>query len=103
VWPGEEIPRKNEHGFKKRKDVKAASLKDFPGTGGRLSFSFESAARSVDAGIYYGAIHWSFVVDSGKSTARPTASRPVFRRPSEKRSTSSTSSTRTRRDEGRDS
>jgi nucleoid-associated protein YgaU len=66
VWPGEEIPGKNEHGFKKKKNVKAASLKDFPGTNARWSFSFETAARSVDAGIYYGAIHWSFVVDGGK-------------------------------------
>ncbi|MEQ8755213.1 MAG: DUF4157 domain-containing protein [Coleofasciculus sp. G1-WW12-02] len=66
VWPGEEIPVKNEHGFKKPKAIKTASLKDFPGTGGALHFNFETVARSVDLGIYYGTIHWDFEVKNDK-------------------------------------
>lgn len=65
VWPGEEATN-NKHGSKKGKTIDPAMLYDRPGTPHNLMFNFETVARSVDLGIYYGTIHWDFQVKGGK-------------------------------------
>jgi nucleoid-associated protein YgaU len=65
VWPGEEAAD-NKNGSKQGKTIVPAMLKDRPGTPFNLMFNFETVARSVDLGIYYGTIHWDFEVKGGK-------------------------------------
>ena len=65
VWPGEEAAD-NKHGSKQGKTIVPAMLNDTPGTGKNIMFNFETVARSVDLGIYYGTIHWDFEVKGGK-------------------------------------
>jgi nucleoid-associated protein YgaU len=69
VWPGEEIPGKNQHGSKAGKKIVAASLYDTPQTTTHLQCTFETVARSEDAGIHYGTVHWSFEADGVKGVA----------------------------------
>ncbi len=69
VWPGEEIPGKNQHGSKAGKKIVAASLYDTPQTPAQRQYTFETIARSEDAGIHYGTVHWSFKADGVKGVA----------------------------------
>jgi len=56
----------SRNGFKKsKKDIKEASLWDFPRSGGDRIFSFETIARSIDKGFDYGTIHWNFRIKNG--------------------------------------
>jgi nucleoid-associated protein YgaU len=65
VWPGEEA-LKNKHGKKLGATIEPAILTDFPGTGNNWLFNFQTVARSEDAGVYYGTIHWDFETNGGK-------------------------------------
>jgi hypothetical protein len=72
VWPGEEVKGKNQHGSKAGKRIVPAILDDKPKAQGtqHLQYTFETVARSDDAGVHYGTIHWSFEADgpAGKVT-----------------------------------
>jgi outer membrane protein OmpA-like peptidoglycan-associated protein len=58
-------------GFKRSSDpadIRSASLFDSPGAtgaGANFSFKFETAARSEDTGIVYGALNWGFRLHAG--------------------------------------
>lgn len=65
VWAGEESA-KNKHGKKSGTTIEPAMLKDFPGHTAPLRYDFETVARSEDAGIYYGTIHWDFEINADK-------------------------------------
>ncbi|MEO5928439.1 MAG: DUF4157 domain-containing protein [Candidatus Kapaibacterium sp.] len=73
VWPGEEIAVVNQHGSKSGKTIVAASLKDRPATPKHLQFTFQTVARSEDAGIHYGTVNWSFDADGGAGTVTAEA------------------------------
>jgi len=66
VWPGEETKKTNHHGSKAGKTIVPAILKDRPGWNRDMKYSFETAARSDDLGLYYGAMHWGFTIKANK-------------------------------------
>jgi hypothetical protein len=72
VWPGEEVAGKNQHGSKAGKTIVPAFLDVKPKAQGtqHLHYTFETVARSDDAGAHYGTLHWSFDADGpeGKVT-----------------------------------
>jgi nucleoid-associated protein YgaU len=65
VWHGEEVPGKNQHGSKAGIHIVPAVLTDTPASKDNRHFryNFETIARSVDAGIEFGAVHWGFDAD----------------------------------------
>lgn len=58
-WPN---ATKSQDGSKQGKTLKEASLWDFPGSGGKRRFSFETAAQSVDTGYVYATLRWGFTI-----------------------------------------
>ena len=55
---------KAQHGSKTGNQIKKAFLKDTPLTPDPLVYEFETIARDVDNGIYYGSLIWGFSVNS---------------------------------------
>jgi hypothetical protein len=65
-WPN---PTASHDGAKKGKTIKSASLWDFPGSTGAVTFRFETAAKAADTGHMYGVVKWGFdLTDPAKGT-----------------------------------
>jgi len=58
-WPN---ATQSQDGSKKGAVIKEASLWDFPGSGGKRRFSFETAAKAVDTGYIYATLTWGFTI-----------------------------------------
>jgi hypothetical protein len=58
-WPN---PSSSQDGSKKGKNIKEASLWDYPGSGGNRRFSFETVAKAADTGHVYGTVMWGFTI-----------------------------------------
>jgi len=72
IWPSEQVTKGlRQHGSKAGKTIEPAILDDAPGQGSsHVQYTFETVARSDDAGIHYGTLHWGFDSDgaAGKVT-----------------------------------
>lgn len=56
-------------GSKKGKAVSEASIRDYPGSTGKMRFSFETVAKASDTGHVYGTVMWGFsLTDPDKGT-----------------------------------
>lgn len=58
-YPGTQA-QGNKDGSKKGKTISEASLWDYPGSGGKIRFSFETVAVAADTGHTYGTVMWGF-------------------------------------------
>lgn len=72
VLPEEVGKNSNQHGSKAGKKVVPAMLFDDPHSGYHLQYTFETVARSDDAKIHYGTLHWSFDADPDKGVTKET-------------------------------
>jgi hypothetical protein len=58
-WPN---PMQSHDGKKKGASITSASLWDFPSSGGKRQFSFETAAKAADTGYHYATLTWGFTI-----------------------------------------
>lgn len=58
-WPNK---ASSQDGSKKGKDIKEASLWDYPGWDHNMRFSFETVAKAADTDFVYGTVMWGFTI-----------------------------------------
>lgn len=58
-WPN---ATHSQDGSKAGTTVNAASLWDYPGSTGKMKFTFETVAMGADKSYAYGAVHWGFTL-----------------------------------------
>jgi hypothetical protein len=64
---GEPAKRARADGSKKGKDIKEASLRDFPGSRRNTRFSLETAAVAPASGYVYATLTWGFTIKDAKN------------------------------------
>jgi hypothetical protein len=52
----------SKDGSKKGKTIKEASLGDYPGSGSKIRFSFETAAKDSNTGYVFATLTWGFTI-----------------------------------------